>query len=278
MSRITIPEKIYFKIGEVSKLLDLEPYVLRYWETEFSGLKPEKTRTGQRSYRRQDIELLVSIKHLLYQDLYTIAGARQRLKLMKKEGQTQPLEHTIEALELELVDLKKELAPLKIALSPLQKRGDSLERENRAVKAAYAELEKKAERLSSEKTSALEAVDSGSADLEKKLSESRRIVGRQAGEIVRFENEKKRMLLLLAENKEKIDGLEAKAASLLLNQKDNEALSKLENRLEFSLKKIATLETDKSDIQKSALSSNQRAMRGFLNLRRELEGLLEVAN
>src|SRR6476469_4067736 len=75
-----IPDKLYFKIGEVSDLLGVEPYVLRYWETEFSVLSPKKSGTGHRLYRRKDVELLLRIKHLLYEKRFTIAGARQSLQ------------------------------------------------------------------------------------------------------------------------------------------------------------------------------------------------------
>lgn len=74
-----IPDKLYFKIGEVSELLGVEPYVLRYWETEFSVLSPKKSGTGHRLYRRKDVELLLRIKHLLYEKKFTIEGARQSL-------------------------------------------------------------------------------------------------------------------------------------------------------------------------------------------------------
>src|SRR5438034_8397322 len=74
-----IPDKLYFKIGEVSELLGVEPYVLRYWETEFSALSPKKSGTGHRLYRRKDVELLPRIKHLLYEKRFTIEGARQSL-------------------------------------------------------------------------------------------------------------------------------------------------------------------------------------------------------
>ena len=80
-----IPDKLYFKIGEVSELLGVEPYVLRYWETEFSVLQPKKSGTGHRLYRRKDVELLLRIKHLLKEKRYTIEGARQSLQA---EGRT----------------------------------------------------------------------------------------------------------------------------------------------------------------------------------------------
>jgi len=79
-SEILIPEKLYFRIGEVARLCRLPAYVLRFWETEFPQLKPVKSSTGQRMYRRRDVENVVRIKQLLYQEGYTIAGARQHLR------------------------------------------------------------------------------------------------------------------------------------------------------------------------------------------------------
>lgn len=75
-----IPDKLYFKIGEVSELLGVEPYVLRYWETEFAVLSPKKSGTGHRLYRRKDVELLLRIKQLLKEKRFTIEGARQSLQ------------------------------------------------------------------------------------------------------------------------------------------------------------------------------------------------------
>src|SRR6476646_6845658 len=74
-----IPDKLYFRIGEVSSLPGVETYVLRYWESEFPSLAPKKSGTGHRLYRRKDVELLLKIKHLLYDKRYTIEGARQSL-------------------------------------------------------------------------------------------------------------------------------------------------------------------------------------------------------
>jgi DNA-binding transcriptional MerR regulator len=75
-----IPDKLYFKIGEVSEIVGVEPYVLRYWESEFPQLSPKKSGTGHRLYRRKDVELLLRIKHLLYEKRFTIEGARQSLR------------------------------------------------------------------------------------------------------------------------------------------------------------------------------------------------------
>jgi DNA-binding transcriptional MerR regulator len=79
-SEILIPEKLYFRIGEVARLCRLPAYVLRFWETEFPQLKPIKSSTGQRMYRRRDVENVVRVKRLLYEEGYTIAGARQQLR------------------------------------------------------------------------------------------------------------------------------------------------------------------------------------------------------
>lgn len=75
-----IPDKLYFKIGEVSKILGVKPYVLRYWETEFKEIGPAKSRSKQRLYRRKDVETLLAIKQLLYDEGFTISGARKKVK------------------------------------------------------------------------------------------------------------------------------------------------------------------------------------------------------
>ena len=79
MADTDIPDKLYFRIGEVSDLVGVETYVLRYWETEFPAVGPKKSGTGHRMYRRKEVELLLKIKHLLYEKKYTIEGARQFL-------------------------------------------------------------------------------------------------------------------------------------------------------------------------------------------------------
>ena len=83
---VVIPEKIYFKIGEVCELVGVQAHVLRYWETEFSMLSPQKNKSGQRSYRRRDVEIALRIKQLLYNEMFTIAGAKKRLQTEHREG------------------------------------------------------------------------------------------------------------------------------------------------------------------------------------------------
>jgi DNA-binding transcriptional MerR regulator len=75
-----IPNKLFFKIGEVCEITDTQPYVLRYWESEFPALAPAKNSSGQRIYRRKDIETVLRIKQLLYEEGFTIAGAKKRLE------------------------------------------------------------------------------------------------------------------------------------------------------------------------------------------------------
>ena len=91
VDELEIPDKRHFKIGEVAGLLDLEPYVLRYWETEFDVLAPAKTDSGQRTYTVDDIELVNTIRHLLYDEMFTIAGARRQLE-RKREGKPSMLD------------------------------------------------------------------------------------------------------------------------------------------------------------------------------------------
>ena len=78
-SNLQKPSKLFYRIGEVSRLTGLEPYVLRYWETEFPQIKPDKGRSKQRLYKKKDLDSILQIKQMLYKDGYTIAGARKKL-------------------------------------------------------------------------------------------------------------------------------------------------------------------------------------------------------
>src|ERR1700683_1229295 len=114
-----IPDKLYFKIGEVSQLVGVEPYVLRYWESEFPGLSPRKSNTGQRMFRRKDVEILLNIKQLLYEKKFTIEGARKALKsekapLLPAEPATQ---ETLFPAADPLPDIRRELADILKLLS-----------------------------------------------------------------------------------------------------------------------------------------------------------------
>src|SRR6201996_2991689 len=89
-----IPDKLYFRIGEVAKLAGIKPYVLRFWESEFSSLGPKKSGTGHRLYRRKDVELVLEIKRLLYEKRFTIEGARKVLEAKPKREAVKPATST----------------------------------------------------------------------------------------------------------------------------------------------------------------------------------------
>ena len=89
--RQEIPDKLYFRIGDVSRLAGLKPYVLRYWESEFSAISPKKSGTGHRLYRRKDVELILEIKHLLYEKRFTIEGARKAIETRGKPAPVKPV-------------------------------------------------------------------------------------------------------------------------------------------------------------------------------------------
>jgi DNA-binding transcriptional MerR regulator len=114
-----IPSKLFFKIGEVCELTDTQPYVLRYWESEFPALAPAKNNSGQRIYRRRDIETILRIKTLLYEEGFTIAGAKKKLEQEMKEqmkaGTTTPPPEALSApggndgLKEEILSIRAEL-------------------------------------------------------------------------------------------------------------------------------------------------------------------------
>lgn len=96
-SHVLFPDKLFYKIGEVSRIVGVEPYVLRYWETEFPFLKPRKNKSGQRVYIKRDVELLLNIKGLLYQERYTIEGVRKRFGSVNAEVRTK---HDLQKAEI----------------------------------------------------------------------------------------------------------------------------------------------------------------------------------
>ena len=108
------PDKLYFKIGEVAKIVGVKPYVLRYWETEFSVVKPGKTRSKHRLYRRKDVETLLRIKILLHDQRFTIEGARKQLRVETEAtaGDDWPSEtqlRDLREIRENLLDLRKRL-------------------------------------------------------------------------------------------------------------------------------------------------------------------------
>ena len=109
LTAYVIPEKIFFKIGEVCDLVGVQPHVLRYWETEFPMLSPQKNRAGQRTYRRRDVEIALRIKELLYEELYTIAGAKKKLLSELREQTKLKVVPSLELPRTEKVEPKIEL-------------------------------------------------------------------------------------------------------------------------------------------------------------------------
>ncbi len=105
---VAIPDKSYFRIGEVGKILGVEPYVIRFWESEFQTVKPIRTKSDQRLYRRKDVKELLIIKSLLYENMFTIAGAKKKLSCMKKEESYPDDDHY-----RILADIKKRLCEIR---------------------------------------------------------------------------------------------------------------------------------------------------------------------
>jgi DNA-binding transcriptional MerR regulator len=114
---VLIPDKLYFRIGEVSKLTQTKPYVLRFWEAEFPTLRPVKAKSGHRMYRRQDVEMVLEIKRLLYEKGYTIEGARKQLANHSPDAGEQKhlFRSTLDVAELKAI--KRELQSVLTLLS-----------------------------------------------------------------------------------------------------------------------------------------------------------------
>ena len=123
MVSVIIPNKQYFKIGEVSSLTQLETYVLRYWETEFKNIRPVRMGSNQRLYRRKDVETILEIKKLLYEEGFTIAGAKKKIvqvhKLEKESPvvQEEPPAPPSEPLRELLKEVRQELTDIRLVLS-----------------------------------------------------------------------------------------------------------------------------------------------------------------
>jgi DNA-binding transcriptional MerR regulator len=121
-TEVVIPDKLYFRIGEVAHLCRLPAYVLRFWETEFPQLKPVKGSTGQRMYRHKDVENVLRIKKLLYEEGFTIAGARQHLRAENKNDKKQTPLPFPERTASDLKHIRQGLLEILAILSPRQKR------------------------------------------------------------------------------------------------------------------------------------------------------------
>ena len=117
---VTIPNKLYFKIGEVSEITGMEPYVIRYWESEFKSIKPSRTQSNQRVYRRKDVESILEIKRMLYEEKLTIAGARRKLQDKKVQDKKQlDLDFTVKKDRRDHLTVLKEIKEELLALRKL---------------------------------------------------------------------------------------------------------------------------------------------------------------
>jgi DNA-binding transcriptional MerR regulator len=118
--RTQLPDKLFFKIGEVAEIVGVKPHALRYWETEFPALRPKKTRGAHRQYSRKDVELAMLIRQLLHDEGYTIPGARKRIRDLGRHQRSSPPEPRAArevALRAELLGLRQELAELRDQLA-----------------------------------------------------------------------------------------------------------------------------------------------------------------
>jgi DNA-binding transcriptional MerR regulator len=106
------PVKLYYRIGEVAEIVGVEPHVLRYWETEFRSIRPQKSRKGQRIYSRRDVERLLKVKDLLYTHGFTIAGARKKLRETGAEPPTEGESRALGAARAALLSLRHEVASM----------------------------------------------------------------------------------------------------------------------------------------------------------------------
>jgi len=105
-----VPDRLYFRIGEVSAITGVPPYVLRYWESEFPALQPRKSGGGQRLYRKRDVVMLLEIKKLLYQERYTVAGARRRLTEREDRARRAEMRAALQRLRTGLEDVIRQLS------------------------------------------------------------------------------------------------------------------------------------------------------------------------
>jgi DNA-binding transcriptional MerR regulator len=127
---LKLPVKLYYRIGEVAEIVGVEPHVLRYWETEFRSIRPQKSRKGQRIYSRRDVEKLLRVKDLLYTHGYTIAGARKQLRQTGVEPvpSEDPALRSSNEMRATLVELRREIVQMLAELSEPSTPGPGSER------------------------------------------------------------------------------------------------------------------------------------------------------
>jgi DNA-binding transcriptional MerR regulator len=164
-----IPEKIFFKIGEVCDLVGVQAHVLRYWETEFPMLSPQKNRSGQRTYRRRDVEIALRIKELLYDELFTIAGAKKKLQTELREASRLKIVHPSEPRENYIQPVQPVQAP---ALPEEEFEEEPFEEEfEEAAATNFSPVEETVE-LNSERREALKSLASQLLELREMLKVS----------------------------------------------------------------------------------------------------------
>ena len=113
------PVKLYYRIGEVAGIVGVEPHVLRYWETEFRSIRPQKSRKGQRIYSRRDVDRLLKVKDLLYTHGFTIAGARKKLREVGAEPPTEGETRAVGAARTALFELRREIESMLVEIDRL---------------------------------------------------------------------------------------------------------------------------------------------------------------
>ncbi|MGB5814281.1 MAG: MerR family transcriptional regulator [Thermoanaerobaculia bacterium] len=157
-------KKLYYKIGEACKMLEIQPYVLRYWETEFSALRPSKSKSGQRVYSEKDLQVIGRVKELLYDEGFTIAGAKKKLEAELETGEVKPTHKKPAAAETEEEETaKKPVAKITPAKKPVAKKT--------AAKATKAT--KKSQGVDTEAAKQIEMLRKG---VQKALKETRAIL------------------------------------------------------------------------------------------------------
>jgi DNA-binding transcriptional MerR regulator len=164
-----VAKKLYYKIGEACKMLDIQPYVLRYWETEFSALRPSKSKSGQRVYSEKDLQVIGRVKELLYDEGFTIAGAKKKLEAELETGEVKPTHKKPAAPEPEAEETAKKPAAKKAAA----KKSAATKP---AAKKAAAKAGKTTKKTSGVDTEAEKRIEMLRKGVEKALKETRAIL------------------------------------------------------------------------------------------------------
>lgn len=282
MSAIEIPNKASFKIGEVAELLSLEAYVLRYWETEFDQLKPRKTRTGQRAYARKDVELLLEIKRLLYEEMYTIAGARKQLEASRKKS-VQP---GVAVSAQEDSQLVGELSGLRTRARELEMANQQLQSSLDVAKSQLVHSNGRAEEVRAE----LVTVRAEGERAQLTIMDQREEIEALQARVQELEHIDETLLFLPNANDEstrlqaEVDGLQAEVGALQARIFELEAIAadsresdalRIEN--ETLRERVASLEAELAGVLQNQVA-RQQARRSALSLvRRELEQLNRLA-